>query len=64
MQLPNRMEVEQRMACPHCRKMLPEFADQEIAECEEYPLRCAECRRVVPMPAQLVAAAKQRMRQP
>lgn len=44
------MELERRLACPHCGKMLPKFSRQEIVERDEYPLRCAECRRVVELP--------------
>lgn len=50
MELPGRMEVQQKLGCPHCRKPLPEFSVQEILESKEYPLRCEACRKVVELP--------------
>lgn len=57
------MEVERRAACPHCRKLLPLFAIQEIAESDQYPLRCAECRRVVEFPPEFIEKARRQMRE-
>ena len=53
-QLPGRMDIERKLACPHCRKLLPDFTAQEILESHEYPLRCSECRRVVELPADYI----------
>ncbi|MBS2036372.1 hypothetical protein JST97_15385 [bacterium] len=47
--LPGRMDVERKLACPHCRKLLPDFHPQEILEADQFPLRCPECRQIVPM---------------
>lgn len=49
-QLPGRMEVERKPACPHCGKLLPDFSEQEILESDEFPLRCSACRKVVQLP--------------
>lgn len=61
MELPGRMEVERRAACPHCRKLLPDFSLQEIVESHEFPLRCGECRKVVEFPVEFIEQARQRM---
>lgn len=58
-QLPGRMQVERKLACPHCRKLLPEFSVQEILESKEYPLRCGDCRRVVELPPEYVERLRQ-----
>lgn len=52
--LPGRMQVERKLACSHCRKLLPDFAPQEILEADQYPLRCPECRRVVELSPEYV----------
>ena len=57
------MDVERRAACPHCRKLLPEFSPQEIAESDEYPLRCGECRRVVDFPPDFIERARRQMKE-
>ena len=48
------MQVERKLACSHCHKLLPDFAPQEILEAAEYPVRCPECRRVVEFSAEYV----------
>jgi len=53
------MQVERKLACPHCRKLLPEFTPQEVVESGEFPLRCGECRRVVELPAEYIEAIRQ-----
>lgn len=53
-ELPKRLQVERKLACPHCGKLLPDFTRQEILEADEWPLRCAECRQVVELPAEYV----------
>jgi DNA-directed RNA polymerase subunit RPC12/RpoP len=58
MELPGRMQVERKVACPHCRKLLPEFTAQEILESREYPLRCGECRRVVELQPDYIEAVR------
>ena len=58
-QLPGRMDVARKMACPHCRKLLPDFAPQEIIESKEFPLRCAECRKVVDFPPEYIERVRQ-----
>lgn len=55
-----RMQVERKLACPHCRKMLPDFDPQEILEAHEFPLRCAECRKVVELPPEYVEQVRQK----
>lgn len=42
-----RMDVERKLACKHCLKLLPDFHPQEILEAEQYPVRCPDCRQVV-----------------
>lgn len=59
-QLPGRMEVERKLACPHCRKMLPDFTVQEILESRDYPLRCGECRRVVELPPAYIESVRRK----
>ncbi len=56
--LPGRMQVERKLACPHCRKLLPDFAAQEILESKEYPLRCGECRRVVELSSEYIESVR------
>lgn len=41
------MDVERKLACKYCRKLLPDFHPQEVLEAEQYPVRCPECRQVV-----------------
>jgi len=59
MELPGRMKITRRMACPHCGKPLPDFCEQEILESDQYPLRCGECRQVVKIPPEVIARLKQ-----
>jgi len=61
-ELPGRLEVTRKMACPHCQKLLPDFCDQEILECEEFPLRCQECRQVVVFPPAYLEQVRARQR--
>lgn len=58
MELPGRLQVERKLACPHCRKLLPDFTAQEVVESHEYPLRCGECRRVVELPPEYVECVR------
>mgnify|MGYP006883249510 FL=1 len=58
------MDVARKLACPHCRKILPDFCDQEILECEEFPLRCQECRQVVVLPAAYIEQVRLRLNRP
>lgn len=58
--LPGRMEVERKLACPHCRKLLPDFHPQEILEADQFPLRCPECRQIVPMAPDYVEAVRRK----
>ncbi|MBT9582649.1 hypothetical protein IV102_04830 [bacterium] len=58
MELPGRMQVERKLACPLCRKLLPDFTAQEILESDQYPLRCGECRRVVELPPEYVESVR------
>ena len=53
-ELPKRLKVERKLACPHCKKLLPDYTWQEILECDEWPLRCGECRRVVELPPEYI----------
>ncbi len=48
------MDVERKLACEHCRKLLPDFHPQEILEAARYPVRCPECRQVVVFTADYV----------
>lgn len=47
-----RMDIERKMACPHCRKLLPDYAPEEILDDE--PVRCSACRRIVELPPEYV----------
>lgn len=53
------MDVERKLACPHCRKLLPDYHPEEILD-TEYPLRCGACRRVVELPPDYVEQVRQK----
>lgn len=54
-----RIEVERKLACPHCRKLLPDYAPEEILD-EEFPLRCSVCRRVVELPREYIEQVRKK----
>jgi hypothetical protein len=51
------MDVERKLACPHCRKLLPDYAAEEVLDDE--PVRCAACRRIVELPPEYVEQVRQ-----
>lgn len=54
------MDVERKLACAHCKKLLPDFHPQEILEAQEFPLRCPACRQLVELSPQYVEQVRQK----
>lgn len=59
-ELPGRVEVERKLACSQCRKLLPDFHPLEVLEAAEYPVRCPECRTVVQFSADYVEQVRRK----
>lgn len=51
-----RINPEKKMACPHCRALLPDFSIDDIAEGKK--LRCPKCKERVKLPDEVVERAK------
>lgn len=51
-----RINPEKRMACPHCRALLPEWSVDEVLGAEK--LRCPSCQRSVKLPDEVMERAR------
>ena len=51
------MDTERKLGCPHCKKLLPDYAAEEILD--DDPLRCSACRRIVDLPPWYVEKVRQ-----
>ena len=60
-ELPGRVDVERKLACAHCRKLLPDFHPQEVLEAAEFPVRCPECRHIVEFSPSYVEAVRRKL---
>jgi uncharacterized C2H2 Zn-finger protein len=54
-----RIDTERKLACPHCRKLLPDYTPGEILD-ESYPLRCGVCRRIVELPREYIEQVRRK----
>lgn len=51
-----RIKPQQKMACPSCRSILPDFSIAEVADGKQQ--KCPKCGQGVKLPDELVARAK------
>lgn len=52
-----RIKPQQKMACPSCRALLPDFSIDEVAQGKQQ--KCPRCGQPVKLPDELVRRAKE-----